>query len=177
MPSLENKQQEVHNMILVALDGTNGSWQALEQALLQGNSRETWLLVHVIPDPKPYATGIFAPMLGVDPHALRLEWGRVGEDLLEAGKKRLKEYFGNTCEVLMRLEEAHNQSVGQVLAQIIRDEAPRLAVLGAHGEHPEVAALGRTAQWVVEHEQHDTLIVHPPEFEHRFEPMQRGGVR
>jgi hypothetical protein len=37
--------------------------------------------------------------------------------------------------------------------------------------------LGRTAKWVVQHEQHDTLIVHPPEFETRFEPTLRGGVR
>jgi hypothetical protein len=147
-------------MILVALDGTNGAWQALEQALEQGSCFETWLLVNVIPDPTPHATGFFAPFLGVNPDALRLEWGRIGEQCLEAGKQRIKQYFGADCQVLMRLEQAHNQTVGQVLAQIIHDEAPRLAVLGAHGEHPEVGDLGRTAQWVVQHERHDTLIVH-----------------
>jgi hypothetical protein len=152
-------------MILVALDGTDGSWQALEEAHSQSKPDETWLLVHVIPDPMPHATGFFARFFGVNPDALRLEWGRVGESVLEAGRKQLKQHFGADCRILMRLEQAHDQSVGQVLAQIIQDEAPRLAVLGAHGEHSEMAALGHTAQWVVAHEQHDTLIVHSRDFE------------
>lgn len=164
-------------MILVALDGSQGAWQALEQAITEGSAKETWLLVHVIPDPQPHTVGFFAPFLEVDTTMLGLEWGRVGQNILEQGKHRLKTHFGADCEVLMRLEQAHNQTVGQLLAQIIRDEAPRLVVLGAHGDHPEMGELGRTARFVLEHERQNTLVVHPDAFENPYEPLHHGGVR
>lgn len=163
-------------MILVCLDGTEGSWQALDEAMHQVQAHESWLLVNVIPDAAPSITGFFAAGLGVNPNAVLCSWAQYGEYTLEEGRRRIHTFFGSQTVVLMRLEEAHHCTVGKTLAQIIRDEQPRLAVLGAHGEHPEVSNLGLTVHWVVQHEKSHTLIVHSNPSQTLFEPLVRGGT-
>lgn len=147
-------------MILVALDGTQGSWNALEEAIPLVQKNETWLLVHVIPDPIPLHARWFAPALHFELEASRRNSNRTGMQVLEMGQQHIRSRLGIHTKILTRLEEAYNCTVGQTLAQIVNDEQPRLAVLGAHGEHPEISDLGRTATWLTQHEKHNTLIVH-----------------
>jgi nucleotide-binding universal stress UspA family protein len=148
-------------MILLALDGTQGSWNALEQAVaLSTNPLEPWLLVHVIPDPTPIIARWFAPAMHQEIEMQRRTCQRIGMQILESGKQRIQAKLGIQTKILTRLEEAYDRSVGQTLARIVNDEQPRLAILGAHGEHPEIHQLGRTANWVVQHEHQNTLIIH-----------------
>ncbi len=148
-------------MILVALDGTQGSWNALDQAIaVSTNPLELWYLVHVIPDPMPLHARWFAPAMHQEIELQRRTSNRLGMQILETGKQRIQAKLGIHTQIQTRLEEAYDRSVGQTLARIIKDEQPHLVVLGAHGEHPEINDLGRTAAWVAQHEKNNTLIVH-----------------
>ena len=132
-------------MILVALDGTQGSWNALEQAIPLALHNEPWYLVHVIPDPAPFHARWFAPALNFEIEAQRRRWNQAGMQILQMAQQDIRSRLGIQTKIQTRLEEAHDSTVGQTLAQIIKDEKPRLIVLGAHGEHPEINDLGRTA--------------------------------
>jgi nucleotide-binding universal stress UspA family protein len=147
-------------MILVALDGTQGSWNALEQAIVLALKNEPWFLVHVVPDPTPLGARWFAPALHFEIEAQRRTWNRKGMQILEFAQQHIRSRLGIQTQILTRLEEAYDRSVGQTLARIVKDEQPRLAVLGAHGEHPEINDLGRTATYVVKHDHQNTLIAY-----------------
>ncbi len=148
-------------MILVALDGTQGSWNALEQAIKLAQKNEPWILVHIIPDPTPLYARWFAPALNFEIEAQRRIWNRSGMQILELAQQHIFSQLGIQTQIQTRLEEAYDRSVGQTLARIVNDEKPRLAILGAHGEHPEINDLGRTATYVVQHDHQNTLIAYP----------------
>ncbi|MHB8414972.1 MAG: universal stress protein [Acidiferrobacteraceae bacterium] len=147
----------MYKHILVAIDGSDTSALALQEAIKLAKEQQARLrLVHVI-DEFPFAT----------PDTGWVDDVRLGEVLLKAGQTILDEAREMAQKAGLEVETALPQNLSQRIATVIVDEAKRwtadLIVVGTHGRHGiEHWVLGSVAEGVARAARMPVLLIPSP---------------
>ncbi|MHB1528931.1 MAG: universal stress protein [Acidiferrobacteraceae bacterium] len=147
----------MYKHILVAIDGSDTSALALQEAIKLAKEQQARLrLVHVI-DEFPFMT----------PDTGWVDDVRLGEVLFKAGQTILDEAREMAQKAGLEVETALPQNLSQRIATVIVDEAKRwtadLIVVGTHGRHGiEHWVLGSVAEGVARAARIPVLLIPSP---------------